>query len=52
MATNLYAPPKARLADVIQHEDAPALWNPGAARRHGGRLPADLMFRAELTSRS
>jgi hypothetical protein len=31
MATNLYAPPKARLADVVQHEDAPALWNPGAA---------------------
>jgi hypothetical protein len=31
MATNLYAPPKARLADVVLHEDAPALWNPGAA---------------------
>jgi hypothetical protein len=31
MATNFYAPPKARLADVAQHEDAPALWNPGAA---------------------
>jgi hypothetical protein len=30
MATNLYAPPKSRVADVVQGE-APALWNPGAA---------------------
>jgi hypothetical protein len=31
MATNLYAPPKAPVADIVQGEVAPALWNPGAA---------------------
>jgi protein-S-isoprenylcysteine O-methyltransferase Ste14 len=31
MSTNLYAPPKAPVADVVQAEAAPALWNPGAA---------------------
>lgn len=31
MATNLYAPPKARVADIVHGEAAPALWNPGAA---------------------
>jgi hypothetical protein len=31
MTTNLYAPPKAPVADVVQAEAAPALWNPGAA---------------------
>ena len=31
MATNLYAPPKAPVADIVRAEDAPALWNPGAA---------------------
>ncbi len=31
MTTNLYAPPKAQVADIIQREAAPALWNPGAA---------------------
>jgi hypothetical protein len=31
MATNLYAPPKAPVADIVQAEAAPALWNPGAA---------------------
>jgi hypothetical protein len=31
MATNLYAPPKARVADIVPGEAAPALWNPGAA---------------------
>jgi len=31
VTTNLYAPPKAHLADILQHEAAPALWNPGAA---------------------
>ncbi|MGA2398383.1 MAG: hypothetical protein ABSG30_10035 [Steroidobacteraceae bacterium] len=31
MATNLYAPPKAQVADIVHGEAAPALWNPGAA---------------------
>jgi hypothetical protein len=31
MASNLYAPPKSRVADIVQGEAAPALWNPGAA---------------------
>ena len=31
MATNLYAPPKSKVADIVQGEAAPALWNPGAA---------------------
>jgi hypothetical protein len=31
MSANLYAPPKAQVADIVQHEEAPALWNPGAA---------------------
>jgi uncharacterized membrane protein YfcA len=31
MATNLYAPPKAPVADIVQGEVAPALWNPSAA---------------------
>ncbi len=31
MATNLYAPPKSAVADIVQGEVAPALWNPGAA---------------------
>jgi hypothetical protein len=31
MTTNLYAPPKAQVADIVQGEAAPALWNPGAA---------------------
>jgi uncharacterized membrane protein YfcA len=31
MAANLYAPPKAPVADIVQGEVAPALWNPGAA---------------------
>ena len=31
MATNLYAPPKAKVADIVQGEAAPPLWNPGAA---------------------
>jgi uncharacterized membrane protein YfcA len=31
MTTNLYAPPKAPVADIVQAEAAPALWNPGAA---------------------
>jgi hypothetical protein len=31
VTTNLYAPPKAQLADIVQGEAAPALWNPGAA---------------------
>jgi hypothetical protein len=31
MTTNLYAPPKAQVADIVQAEAAPALWNPGAA---------------------
>jgi hypothetical protein len=31
MATNLYAPPKAQVADIAAGEAAPALWNPGAA---------------------
>ena len=31
MATNLYAPPKAPVADIVQRQAAPPLWNPGAA---------------------
>jgi len=31
MATNLYAPPKSKVADIIEGEAAPSLWNPGAA---------------------
>jgi hypothetical protein len=31
MATNVYAPPKSKVADIVQSEAAPALWNPGAA---------------------
>jgi uncharacterized membrane protein YfcA len=31
MTANLYAPPKAPVADIVQGEAAPALWNPGAA---------------------
>src|SRR3984957_21282364 len=31
MTTNLYAPPKAPVADIVRAEAAPALWNPGAA---------------------
>jgi hypothetical protein len=31
VATNLYAPPKAQVADIVSGEAAPALWNPGAA---------------------
>jgi uncharacterized membrane protein YfcA len=31
MTANLYAPPKAPVADFVQGEAAPALWNPGAA---------------------
>jgi hypothetical protein len=31
MATNLYAPPKSKVADIVQGEAAPELWNPGAA---------------------
>jgi hypothetical protein len=31
MATNLYAPPKSKVADIVEGEAAPPLWNPGAA---------------------
>jgi uncharacterized membrane protein YfcA len=31
VTANLYAPPKAPVADIVQAEAAPALWNPGAA---------------------
>ncbi len=31
MATNLYAPPKAQVADIVPGEAAPELWNPDAA---------------------
>jgi len=31
MATNFYAPPKSKVADIVPSEAAPALWNPGAA---------------------
>ena len=31
MSTNPYAPPKATVADIEVHEDAPPLWNPNAA---------------------
>jgi uncharacterized membrane protein YfcA len=31
MSTNLYAPPKAHVADIVQGEAAPPLWNPGVA---------------------
>jgi hypothetical protein len=31
MAANLYAPPKAKVADIVHGEAAPALWNPSAA---------------------
>src|SRR5262245_2874850 len=30
-ALNPYAPPKAEVADVIDHDPAPELWNPNAA---------------------
>jgi hypothetical protein len=31
MTANFYAPPQAQVADILQRETAPALWNPGAA---------------------
>jgi hypothetical protein len=31
MTANFYAPPQAQVADIVEREAAPALWNPGAA---------------------